>query len=96
MSPLGVGTKRENRLERLDTSKGSGGGRTLRAWASSAKGKYNPIKIRASCPWAGVNGFLRDASSPGESDKPPVALMFRHLARKWRGAPPSSVGIRCE
>jgi len=86
MSPLGVGTKRANCLERLDTSKRSGGGRTLRAWASSAKGKHNPVKIRASCPWAGVNGFLRDASSPGESDKPPVALMFRHLAKKWRGA----------
>jgi len=96
MSPLGMGAKRANRLERLDTPKRSGGGHTLRAWALSAKGRYNPVKIWASCPWAGVNGFLRDTSSPGESDKPPVALMFRHLVRKWWGVPPSSVGIRCE
>jgi len=62
MSPLGVGTKRANHLERFDTSKGSGGGRTLRAWASSVKGKYNPVKTRAACPWAGVNEFLWGAS----------------------------------
>jgi len=41
--------------------------RTPRARASRLEGTYSKVKkIRAFSPWAGVNGFHRDASSPGE------------------------------